>query len=1657
MEPPPARRVPQVLPSTEEMVELYRELSRHPGLSAACLGPDVTTQYGGKYCSLYTEWSQRDLARAENVKFCRQYLIFHDGASVVYSGPAGTCSEIKDELLSRESPSGALKAVLRKVPGKEKEKQFLEVWDQNRKVKSIDLTALDKHGSVYDDDQFGCLAWSHSETHLLYVAEKKRPKAESFFQSKAPELGASDEDAGCPKKDDAPLKGEQFVYREDWGEALSTRSVPVLCALDIEGSSVSVLEGVPEHLSPGQAFWSPGDTGVVFVGWWHEPFRLGLRHCTNRRSALFYVDLTGGRCELLSEDTRAVWSPRLSPDCCRIVYLENDALGPHQQCSRLRMYDWYTKHTSTVLEAVPRQAWGAFPGIYCGALPGLCWAADSRRLVLDTAQRSQQDVFVVDTATGATTSLTADAPQGSWSVLTIDRDILVARFSTPSCPPTLKVAVLPAAGWEAQARWVCLQDAPPVPGISWGIRTLQPPPEQEHPQYGGLDFDAILLRPSEGPAAQKPPLVVMPHGGPHSVFTAGWMLYPAALCRVGFAVLLVNYRGSLGFGQDSVASLPGNVGTQDVCDVQLCVERVLQEESLDASRVALVGGSHGGFLACHLLGQFPDTYHACVVRNPVVNIASMVAATDIPDWCLTETGLPYAPDTLPDPAQWTEMLHKSPMRYVDRVRAPVLLMLGEDDRRVPPKQGLEYYRALKARGIPTRLLWYPGNNHALAGVEAEADGFMNMALWLLQHLRRRRPSAAEQGPMASGTERGAEVGEGARGGRVGGHRQRGELAPRQRASASSAQAAGGPAACYRELSRFPAVTRAALGATAGGQTFLLYTECSRPDLPRRRLLRFSRHYSVRHTGSGGLAVSRAALSAEIHNQYGMDGLRDGVAWPAPVTWLVPRAWPVPAACRSPQPPALPPSGSSARTRPRGSTVPCSAAARGRATSCWRCGTAVGAATAWTSQRWGSTGRSTRRVGPFPAPPVRSSGKGGTAGGPGAWLVPSCACARLRFGTLSLCQGPSPAWPGPARRSGCSTWPRRAAPNHGPPAPGMCWEQPGQQRRMRMKRASGSCTARTGGRRWAPAACPSSAPWTWRAAASQCWRGSRSTSPLARSGRGAGRALGGPAWVCGTSPAVAQALWSPDDRGVVFVGWWHEPFRLGLSACSNRRSGIFHLDLAGGHCELLSAECGAACSPRLSPDGRRLLYLQGGLGGPHRQCLQLRMLTWQTRQSVTVLDVVREPTEAFAGLYTETLPLRCWAADSRRAVLGTPQRSRTDLLLVDTEVATVTNLTAGLPEGCWELLTLQWDLLVATCSAPHRPPSLVVAVLPPAGRELPLRWVPVEDAPTVPGVTWKTLTVRPPCSGQSPTTPVSARGSPQHLGAAWVSGTLGCGGWAGCRVPGVVGAEWDPFPGTGTQAFEALLLSPPESTAPHPLVVCPHGGPHAVFDARWRPSMAALCWLGFAVLLVNYRGSLGFGQAGISSLLARVGEQDVADTQLAVEQALRSEPLDPRRLALLAGSHGAFIALHLLAREPERYQACALRSPVSNLPALLGTSDIPDWRYVSLGLPYSFERVPRAEEVAAMLLRSPIAQAARVRTPVLLCVGAQDRRVSPTQALELYRVLRARGVPVRLLWYPAGGHALASVETEADVFGNCARWLLRHLGQPRQDGPGRHSP
>jgi acylaminoacyl-peptidase len=146
--------------------------------------------------------------------------------------------------------------------------------------------------------------------------------------------------------------------------------------------------------------------------------------------------------------------------------------------------------------------------------------------------------------------------------------------------------------------------------------------------------------PNRAPEDPLPPLVVVPHGGPHAVtITTYFHSYAFLSISYGFALLHVNYRGSTGFGSASLASLAGttvvgrlaspaatnlpprpthragHIGAQDVSDVIDATQLVLSIEPrvVDEKRVGIVGGSHGGFLAAHMIGQYPGKVGAAWV------------------------------------------------------------------------------------------------------------------------------------------------------------------------------------------------------------------------------------------------------------------------------------------------------------------------------------------------------------------------------------------------------------------------------------------------------------------------------------------------------------------------------------------------------------------------------------------------------------------------------------------------------------------------------------------------------------------------------------------------------------------------------------------------------------------------------------------------------------------------------------------------------------------------------------------------------------------------------------------------------------------------------------------------------------------------------------
>ncbi|XP_030640823.1 acylamino-acid-releasing enzyme [Chanos chanos] len=710
-----------------EITEVFGQLNHFPSPLAASVSvyPEATTGSVNKHISVSTEWNQCESGRAARLRFSQHWTLQCDRGTVLQILPSGPCMHTQGELLSSHSASGELRAVVRETSGSGAGRQYLEVWGKHGLVKSLDLTSLNRHGKVYEDAQFACLDWSPCEQKLLYVAERKRPKVEPSGDS----ASMASNDGSETKTTDK----DRSVYVEDWGEGLVGKSTSVLCVADLRKGEVTVLEGPPLQVSPGQGLWAPDGRGVVFVSWWHEPFRLGLKFCSNRRSALFYLDLTGN-CEPLSSDCVSVLCPRFSPDGRWLVYLQGRVFGPHRQCLSLWLYNWENRTTSVLVDVVRRAERGEFAGLY-DSLPTRCWSSDSQRVVFSTVRENWREIYTVDKDTGRVTRLSNSVEFGSWKLLTIDQNLMVASCSSPNRPSSLVVGFLPGNCEAEGVVWSPLGDSGSSIDLDWTTLEVTPGSEEENAQFSGLHFGALLLKPCRSALNKKFPVVVFIHGGPHSTFSAEWNVTAAALIKLGFAVLMVNYRGSTGYGQDSIESLIGNIGSQDVKDVQRAVLHALQTDTtLDPERVVVMGGSHGGFLACHLIGQYPKFYRACAARNPVINAATLLGTSDIVDWRYSSIGLQYNYSQLPTADALSIMLQRSPIAHAAQICAPVLLMLGGKDKRVSPYQGLELYKALKSRESPVRLLWFAEDGHSLSKVSTQVNCFLNIALWFQEHL-----------------------------------------------------------------------------------------------------------------------------------------------------------------------------------------------------------------------------------------------------------------------------------------------------------------------------------------------------------------------------------------------------------------------------------------------------------------------------------------------------------------------------------------------------------------------------------------------------------------------------------------------------------------------------------------------------------------------------------------------------------------------------------------------------------------------------------------------------------------------------------------------------------------------------------------------------------
>lgn len=273
------------------------------------------------------------------------------------------------------------------------------------------------------------------------------------------------------------------------------------------------------------------------------------------------------------------------------------------------------------------------------------------------------------------------------------------------------------------------QLAPVTRSSHAGVATdeLREPELIYYPTFDERPIPAWFYRVRTAPG-EKRPVVVYVHGGPESQVLAVLMPILQFFGSCGFHVLAPNVRGSSGYGKtymnlDNVEKRPDSVA-----DLAHAVYWLQQQPDVDGERIAVYGGSYGGFMVLAALTQYPDLWAAGVDVVGIANFVTFLENTGAYRRSVREAEY----GSLERDRTVLEAI--SPIRHIDRITAPLMVIHGRNDPRVPLSEAQQVVDALRARGVPVEFLVYPDEGHGLVKLANKLDAYPRVAAFLKQHI-----------------------------------------------------------------------------------------------------------------------------------------------------------------------------------------------------------------------------------------------------------------------------------------------------------------------------------------------------------------------------------------------------------------------------------------------------------------------------------------------------------------------------------------------------------------------------------------------------------------------------------------------------------------------------------------------------------------------------------------------------------------------------------------------------------------------------------------------------------------------------------------------------------------------------------------------------------
>ena len=322
-------------------------------------------------------------------------------------------------------------------------------------------------------------------------------------------------------------------------------------------------------------------------------------------------------------------------------------------------------------------------------------SADGKRIYTTAQELGQHPLFSFDIASGQATRVAGD---GSIAAFDLAGDTLVFVRNSLKSPGDL----FAARSDGSAARQISVNNADKLKDIAFG--------QYEQFDFIGWNGETVrgyVVKPWNYQAGKKYPVAFLIHGGPQGSFGDGWSFRwnPQTYAGQGFAVVMIDFHGSTGYGQAFTDAISQHWGDRPLEDLQKGWAAAQKKYAfLDGSRACALGASYGGFMVNWIASQWPDAWKCLVSHDGVFDQRMMGYATEESWFTEWENG-----GTVFDKPENYERFN--PVLHVDKFKVPMLVVHGQLDYRIPVEQGIALFGALQRKGVESQFLYFPDENH----------------------------------------------------------------------------------------------------------------------------------------------------------------------------------------------------------------------------------------------------------------------------------------------------------------------------------------------------------------------------------------------------------------------------------------------------------------------------------------------------------------------------------------------------------------------------------------------------------------------------------------------------------------------------------------------------------------------------------------------------------------------------------------------------------------------------------------------------------------------------------------------------------------------------------------------------------------------------------